>query len=84
LAPILLGVVWPSFSGHFLTAVQGTAQTFVSNGSAENLSWVHDLDGSNTGLIFDIHKYLDSDNYETPLECTSNHISDTFMPLQRS
>jgi endoglucanase len=58
-----------------------SAQTFVSNGSAGNLSRVHNLDGSNTGLIFDGHKYLDSDNSGTHLECTSNHIADTFMPL---
>lgn len=32
------------------------AQTFVSNGSAGNLSRVHNLDGTNTSLIFDVHK----------------------------
>lgn len=58
-----------------------SAQTFVSNGSAGNLSRVHNLDGSNTSLIFDVHKYLDSDNSGTHTECTSNHIADTFMPL---
>lgn len=57
------------------------AQTFVSNGSAGNLSKVHNLDGSNTSLIFDVHKYLDSDGSGTHLECVSNHIADTFMPL---
>jgi hypothetical protein len=58
-----------------------SAQTFVSNGSAGNLSRVHNLDGSNTSLIFDVHKYLDSDNSGTHTECTSNHIADTFIPL---
>jgi endoglucanase len=58
-----------------------SAQTFVSNGSAGNLSRVHNPDGSNTSLIFDVHKYLDVDNSGTHLECTSNHIVDTFMPL---
>lgn len=58
-----------------------SAQTFVSNGSGGNLSRVHNLDGSNTSLIFDVHKYLDIDNSGTHLECTSNHIVDTFMPL---
>ncbi|KAN0102309.1 glycoside hydrolase family 5 protein [Hyaloscypha variabilis] len=58
-----------------------SAQTFVSNGSAGNLSRVHNLDGTNTSLIFDVHKYLDFDNSGTHTECTSNHIADTFMPL---
>lgn len=57
------------------------AQTFVSNGSAGNLSNVHNLDGSNTSLIFDVHKYLDSDGSGQSTECASNHIADTFMPL---
>lgn len=59
------------------------AQTFVSNGSAGNLSTVHNLDGSNTSLIFDVHKYLDSDGSGTHLECTSDHVTDTFMPLAK-
>ncbi|KUJ21508.1 glycoside hydrolase family 5 protein [Mollisia scopiformis] len=57
------------------------AQTFVSNGSAGNLSNVHNLDGSNTSLIFDVHKYLDADGSGQALDCSSNHITDTFMPL---
>lgn len=59
------------------------AQTFVSNGSAGNLSRVHNLDGSNTSLIFDVHKYLDSDGSGTHLECVSDHVDDTFEPLAR-
>lgn len=59
------------------------AQTFVSNGSAGNLSRVHNLDGSNTSLIFDVHKYLDSDGSGTHLECVSDHVQDTFTPLAR-
>ena len=39
-----------------------SAETFVSNGSAAALSKVTNPDGSITGLIFDVHKYLDSDN----------------------
>jgi len=58
-----------------------SAQSFVSNGSAGNLSTVHNLDGSNTSLIFDVHKYLDSDGSGTQLECVSDHVTDTFMPL---
>jgi hypothetical protein len=57
------------------------AQTFVSNGSAGNLSTVHNPDGSNTSLIFDVHKYLDSDGSGTQLECVSDHVTDTFTPL---
>lgn len=57
------------------------AQTFVTNGSAGNLSRVHNLDGSNTSLIFDVHKYLDSDGSGTHLECVSDHVQDTFTPL---
>ncbi|KAJ4386774.1 hypothetical protein N0V93_009672 [Gnomoniopsis smithogilvyi] len=59
------------------------AQTFVSNGSFGNLSRVHNLDGSNTSLIFDVHKYLDSDGSGTHLECIANHVNDTFMPLSQ-
>jgi endoglucanase len=57
------------------------AQTFVSNGSAGNLSTVHNLDGSNTSLIFDVHKYLDQGGSGVLLDCVSDHVNDTFMPL---
>lgn len=57
------------------------AQTYVSNGSAGNLSRVHNLDGSNTSLIFDVHKYLDADGSGTSLECVSDHVDDAFRPL---
>ncbi|THH20388.1 hypothetical protein EW146_g998 [Bondarzewia mesenterica] len=39
-----------------------SAATFVSNGSADALNKVINPDGSTTNLIFDVHKYLDSDN----------------------
>ena len=57
------------------------AQTFISNGSAGNLSTVNNPDGTNTSLIFDVHKYLDSDGSGQATTCTSNHIDDTFVPL---
>jgi endoglucanase len=57
------------------------AQTFISNGSAGNLSAVTNPDGTTTNLIFDVHKYLDVDGSGTHLECVSNHIEDTFVPL---
>ncbi|KAJ7885201.1 endoglucanase [Mycena olivaceomarginata] len=49
-----------------------SAATFVSNGSADALKKVVNLDGSTTNLIFDVHKYLDFDNsgtnpYDIPL-----------------
>ncbi|RDL32651.1 uncharacterized protein BP5553_09107 [Venustampulla echinocandica] len=58
-----------------------SAQTFISNGSAGNLSTVKNPDGSLEGLIFDVHKYLDVDNSGTHRECVSDHVNDTFMPL---
>lgn len=58
-----------------------SAQTFVSNGSAGNLSRVHNLDGSNTSLLFDVHKYLDADGSGTSRECVTDHIDDAFRPL---
>lgn len=57
------------------------AQQFIDNGSAGNLSRVHNLDGSNTSLIFDVHKYLDTDGSGTHLECISDHVDDSFRPL---
>lgn len=57
------------------------AQSYVSNGSAGNLSRVHNLDGSNTSLIFDVHQYLDSDGSGTHTECVTDRVNDTFVPL---
>lgn len=39
-----------------------SAAAFISNGSAAALSTVKNPDGSITNLIYDVHKYLDSDN----------------------
>lgn len=58
-----------------------SAETFVSNGSADALSQVTNPDGSITNLIFDVHKYLDSDNSGTNAECVTNNIDDAFSPL---
>lgn len=44
-----------------------SAQQFVSDGSGPALLGVTNPDGSTTGLIFDVHKYLDSDNSGTHL-----------------
>ena len=39
-----------------------SAQDFVNNGSGAALLDVKNPDGTNDGLIFDVHKYLDTDN----------------------
>ena len=38
-------------------------------------------DGTTTGLIFDVHKYLDSDNSGTHTNCVTDNIDDAFAPL---
>lgn len=58
-----------------------SAGTFISNGSADALNKVTNPDGSKTGLIFDVHKYLDSDNSGTHSDCVTNNIDDAFGPL---
>jgi hypothetical protein len=57
------------------------AETFVSNGSADALNAVTNPDGSITNLVFDVHKYLDSDNSGTHPECVTNNIDNAFAPL---
>ena len=61
-----------------------SAQQFVSNGSLGALKAVTNLDGSTTNLIFDVHKYLDSDNSGTHAECVTNNIDSAFEPLAES
>ncbi|KAJ6549926.1 endoglucanase [Mycena capillaripes] len=58
-----------------------SAGSFVSDGSAAALSTVKNPDGSTTNLIFDVHKYLDSDNSGTHADCTTNNIADAWTPL---
>ena len=58
-----------------------SAGSFVTSGSAAALSTVTNLDGSTTNLIFDVHKYFDSDNSGTHINCVDNHINDSFSPL---
>ncbi|KAJ4415929.1 hypothetical protein N0V82_007050 [Gnomoniopsis sp. IMI 355080] len=38
-------------------------------------------DGTTDNLMFDVHKYLDSDNSGTSTECVTNNIDDAFEPL---
>ncbi|KAL7807423.1 endoglucanase EG-II [Trichoderma gracile] len=58
-----------------------SAAAFISDGSAAALSQITNPDGSTTNLIFDVHKYLDSDNSGTHAECTTNNIDGAFAPL---
>lgn len=58
-----------------------SAESFVSSGSAAALGKVTNLDGSVDNLIFDVHKYLDSDNSGTHIGCVNNGISTAFQPL---
>ncbi|KAJ7636942.1 endoglucanase [Roridomyces roridus] len=58
-----------------------SAETFISNGSADALSKVVNPDGSITGLVFDVHKYLDEDNSGTHSECVTNNIDNAWAPL---
>lgn len=55
-----------------------SAGQFVSSGSADALLDVKNPDGSTTGLIYDLHKYLDVDNSGTHAECTTDNIEDAF------
>ena len=61
-----------------------SAQLFVSNGSLAALQKVTNPDGTTTNLVFDVHKYLDSDNSGTHPECTTNNIDSSFAPLATS
>ncbi|KKY15485.1 putative glycoside hydrolase family 5 protein [Phaeomoniella chlamydospora] len=60
-----------------------SAGSFVSSGSAAALSTVTNLDGTTTNLIFDVHKYFDSDNSGTHATCVSDQISAAFSPLAK-
>ena len=39
------------------------------------------MTGSTTNLIFEVHKYSDSDNSGTTTDCVTNNIDDAFAPL---
>ena len=61
-----------------------SAQQFVTNGSLAALKAVTNPDGTTTNLIFDVHKYLDSDNSGTHAECVTDNVSSAFEPLAAS
>ncbi|TGO58471.1 hypothetical protein BELL_1289g00010 [Botrytis elliptica] len=58
-----------------------SAGAFITNGSGAALSKITNPDGTFTNLIFDVHKYLDSDNSGTHTECVTNNIDTAFAPL---
>ncbi|KAH8668931.1 glycoside hydrolase superfamily [Xylariales sp. PMI_506] len=58
-----------------------SAAAIVTDGGGAALSNVTNPDGTTTGLIFDVHKYLDSDNSGTSTECVTDNIDDAFEPL---
>lgn len=58
-----------------------SAGAFITNGSGPALLNVTNPDNSTTNLIFDVHKYLDSDNSGTHAECVTDNISTAFQPL---
>ncbi|KAK7704739.1 Endoglucanase EG-II [Botryosphaeria dothidea] len=58
-----------------------SAAAFIDNGSAKALSNVTNPDGGTDNLVFDVHKYLDSDNSGTHTDCVTNNIDDAFKPL---
>jgi len=52
-----------------------SAATLVSSGSADALLAITNPDGSTTGLLLDIHKYLDINNSGTHSECVMDNIA---------
>ncbi|GAB7359867.1 hypothetical protein MBLNU230_g7395t1 [Neophaeotheca triangularis] len=52
------------------------ASTALSDGSAEALNSITNVDGSKDNLIFDVHQYLDSDGSGTSTECSTDHADD--------
>jgi endoglucanase len=56
-----------------------SAGRFVSSGSADALIKITNPDSTTTGLVLDLHKYLDVDNSGTHAECTTDNIADAFQ-----
>lgn len=52
-----------------------SAGNFIKN-SAETLSKVVNLDGSTSGLIFEVHQYLDASYSGTSTECAHNNVAE--------
>jgi endoglucanase len=58
-----------------------SAGQFISSGSGAALIGVKNPDGTNTGLVLDLHKYLDVDNSGEHATCTTDNIVDAFSPV---
>jgi endoglucanase len=58
-----------------------SAGSYISDGSAAALAAITNPDGSKTNLIFDVHKYLDSNNSGEGGDCVTNNIANAFQPL---
>ncbi len=58
-----------------------SAGSIISDGSAAALLTVKNQDGTTTNLIFDVHKYLDSNNSGGGADCVTNNIANAFQPL---
>lgn len=75
------------------TAASGSAHTILIPGndwtsaaafptkSGPALLSVVNPDNTTTGLVFDVHKYSDSDNSGTHTDCTTDNIASAFAPL---
>lgn len=50
-------------------------------GSSDTLASVTNPDGSTTGLVFDVHLYLDANGTGTSTECVTNGTSEAWEPL---
>ncbi|KAI3398190.1 hypothetical protein diail_9667 [Diaporthe ilicicola] len=86
---------WAATVQKVVTAIRGVAPTslvlipgssYSSAGALPTeagpaLLKVANPDGTTDNLIFDVHKYLDSDNSGTHTECVTNNIANAFQPL---
>lgn len=58
-----------------------TSAASFPTGSGPALLGVTNPDGSTGGLVFDVHKYSDSDGSGTHTECVTDNIDSAFAPL---
>lgn len=58
-----------------------TSATTFATKSGPALLNITNPNGTTDGLIFNVHKYLDSDGSGTNTDCVRNNIDDAFTPL---
>lgn len=58
-----------------------SAETFVSDGSADALNNITNPDGTKTNLIFDVHMYLDSQGNGKSTDCVTDNVDRAWGPL---